>query len=133
VVQESYFLSIRCHCLEQFFLYKQHFGFADLRFKVYRDFLILDLIKIPKNTTATELFQLKKNSRKSSRGEDLREDHFEEPIPLPANYKRQKKFKNCAQCYKQQKRKQTSIQCQKCKIPLCLLCFKDYHDAQPTE
>lgn len=49
-----------------FFLYKQHFGCSGLRFKVYRDLLIKDFIKIPKTTTATELFQLKKNSRKSS-------------------------------------------------------------------
>jgi len=75
-----------------FFLYKQHFDCPDLRFKIYRDLLIKDLIKIPKNTTATEFFQLKKHSRKSSRGEDLREGHFEEPIPLPPNYKRQKKI-----------------------------------------
>jgi len=114
-----------------FFLYKQHFDCSDLRFKVYRDLLIKDLIKIPKNTTSTEFFQLKKNSRKSSRGDDLREGHFEEPIPLPPNFKRQKKFKNCAQCYKQKNRKQTSIQCQKCKVPLCPLCFKEYHAAQP--
>lgn len=114
-----------------FYIYKQHFDCPDFRFKVYRDLLIKDLIKIPKNTTATEFFQLKNKSRKSSRGEDLREGHFEEPIPLPPNYKRQKKFKNCVQCYKQKTRKQTSIQCQTCKVPLCPLCFKDYHAAQP--
>lgn len=115
-----------------FFLYRQHFGCHDFRFKIYRDLLIKDLIKIPKNKTATEVFQLKKYSRKSSQREDhLRDDHFEEPIPLPPNFKRQKKFKNCVQCYKQRTRKQTSIQCQKCKVPLCPLCFKDYHAAQP--
>jgi len=113
-----------------FFLYKQHFGCPEFRFKIYRDLLIKDLIKIPKNKTATELFQLKKYSKKSSQREDhLRDDHYEEPIPLPPNFKRPKKFKNCVQCYKQKTRKQTSIQCQKCKVPLCPLCFKDYHAA----
>jgi len=115
-----------------FFLYKQHFGCHDFRFKTFRDLLIKDLIKILKNKTATELFQLKKYSKKSNQREDhLRDDHFEEPIPLPPNFKRQKKFKNSMQCYKQKTRKQTSIQCQKCKVPLCPLCFKDFHAAQP--
>lgn len=51
------FLFIRRCCLGQFFfLHKQHFGCSDLRFKVYKSLLITDLIKIPKNTTATAFF-----------------------------------------------------------------------------
>lgn len=47
-----------------FYIYKKHFGCPDLRFKVYRDLLIKDLIQIPKNITATELFELKKRVKK---------------------------------------------------------------------
>jgi len=31
-----------------FFLFKQHFDCPDFRFKVYRDLIIIDLMKIPK-------------------------------------------------------------------------------------
>jgi len=61
---------------------------------------------------------------------NVHEDHYKIPIPLPSNYKRKKYFKNCAQRYKQKERKQTSIQCQICQVPLYPFCLKDYHAAQ---
>lgn len=41
--------------------------------------------------------------------------------------KKKKYFKNYVQWYEQKNRKQTSIQCKKYQVPLCPLCFKDYH------
>lgn len=90
-----------------FYIYKTYFKKPDYRFKDFRDSLIKDLINIPQNITAIELFDLKKKKPKQSTVRSDRGEHYEESIPLPPDYKTTKYFKNCVQCYKSKIRKQT--------------------------
>lgn len=132
MVQESYISFVGC-CYLEYFLYLQNiFQKARLyRFKDFKDSLIKDLINIPQNITAIELFDLKKKKPKQSTVRSDRGEHYEETIPLPPDYKRKKYFKNCVQCYKSKIRKQTQFQCKMCRVALCPPCFEKYHVQSP--
>jgi|UniRef100_A0A2S2Q116 hypothetical protein len=111
-----------------FFIYKKHFSPKNLRFKDFRDSLIKHFLQIPLQATCDQLFN--KLKPKTNRSDINVPDnaHFQEPIPLPKNFKRKKYFKNCIVCFKKKERKQTSFQCKICKVPLCAgKCFEDYH------
>lgn len=106
-----------------YFIYKKHFN-TNISFKQFRDLLIKNLIGIPMQTTATDLFQIKKTKIQAPEN-----NHYAEKIPVPKNYKRQTYFKNCIQCYKTKIRKQTSFQCKVCGKPLCPgKCFEEWHN-----
>lgn len=107
-----------------FYIYKKHFNAPNMKFKQFRDLIIKNLIKLPNNVTANELFVLNKKPSIPSAT-----NHYQEKIPLPQHYKRTTYLKNCIQCYKTNKtRKQTSFQCKQCAKPLCAgNCFEVYH------
>jgi len=100
--------------------YKKHFN-TNLSFKQFHDQLIKNLIGLPMQTTATDLFKIKKTKTQAPEN-----NHYAEKIPVPKNYKRKTYFKNCIQCYKTSIRKQTSFQCKICGKPLCPgKCFEE--------
>lgn len=106
-----------------YFIYKKHFN-TNLSFKQFRDLLIKNVIGLPIQTTATDLFKIKKTTIQAPEN-----NHYAEKIPVPKNYKRQTYFKNCIQCYKTKIRKQTSFQCKVCGKPLCPgKCFEEWHN-----
>lgn len=79
-----------------------------MTFKDFRDILIKNMINLPTDVTANQLFNAPKSKdpkRKRSMPEERQ--HFQEKIPLPTQYKRKEYFKNCKICTKKHVRKQT--------------------------
>jgi hypothetical protein len=106
-----------------YFIFNKKFGVTNVTFKQFRDLLIKNLIGLPIETTAAELFKNKISKKAAPEN-----NHYSEKIPPPPNFKRETYFKNCKQCYKTKLRKQTSFQCKSCGKPLCPgKCFEEWH------
>lgn len=111
-----------------YYIYKNYFKCPNLRFEDFIDSLIKNLIRIPSDATAEQLFKLNILSSRKSKNNELDNLHLQQNILLSNDYIRQKYFKNCIVCYKIKQRKQTSFQYKICKALLCARkCFEDLH------
>ena len=97
--------------------------------KVSRREFILRLGERMLSTYAAKTMDVIRPSRLVAKPSRLIERHF--PEYCPPTEKRKRPLRKCAQCRKNNKRKDTSYWCKECEVGLCVApCFKDWHTVE---
>jgi len=99
--QSRWYKKVLFHLLDitvwnSFYIYKKHFGCDSMTFNEFRDILIKNMINLPIDLTANQIFNAPKpKDPKNKRPMPEEGQHYQEKIPLPPLYKRKHYFKNC--------------------------------------
>lgn len=113
--QSRWYKKVLFHLLDiivwnSFYIYKKRFNCNSIPFKDFRDILIKNMINLPLNVTANQLFNAPKSKdQKKNRTITEEGQYFQEKIPLPPQYKRKAYFKNCKICTKKKLEETNSI------------------------